>query len=176
MTLENIKSAIPECAKDIKLNLSNLLNTIDQSGLTEVQFYGISLAVAYALKNNDIINMLKSNTDSLSDNVINAAKIAAVLMSMNNVYYRAVHLSEDKGLISMPAGLRMNGIMQSGIDKIDFELMSLGISAINGCGMCISSHIKQLVHHGVTQQGIQTTLKLAAVLNALNFSLDPILK
>jgi AhpD family alkylhydroperoxidase len=30
------------------------------------------------------------------------------------------------------------------IDKLDFELLSLAVSAINGCGACMKSHERKL--------------------------------
>ncbi len=62
-------------------------------------------------------------------------------MAMNNVYYRFTHLAGNQEYRNMPAKLRMNVIGATGIDKIDFELFSLAVSAINGCGMCIDAHV-----------------------------------
>ena len=71
-------------------------------------------------------------------------------MAMNNVYYRFVHLASNKDYATMPARLRMNVIANPGVDKADFELWSLAVSAINGCGMCIDSHEKVLLQAGVS--------------------------
>jgi alkyl hydroperoxide reductase subunit D len=60
----------------------------------------------------------------------------------------------------------MNVIANPGVDKVEFELYSLAVSAINGCGMCIDSHVHQLVKSGVSKQAIQSTIKIAAVINA----------
>ncbi len=58
-------------------------------------------------------------------------------MGMNNVYYRFLHLVEDDEYAKLPARLRMNVIGSPGIDKADFELISLAVSAVNGCGKCV---------------------------------------
>lgn len=168
MSIEQLRSTLPDYAKDIRLNLSNLLGTIPQSGLNEGQFYGTSLAIAFALKDKALIKALaEDGATYLSPEVWEAAKSAATLMAMNNIYYRAVHLSEDNDLKAMPANLRMNAMLNPGVSKIDFELFSLAVSVINGCGLCIQSHVKHLVHHGVEKQAIQSTFRLAACLNAL---------
>ena len=65
-------------------------------------------------------------------------------MGMNNIYYRFLHLVEDGEYQTMPARLRMNIIGNPGIDKLDFELLSLAVSAVNGCGLCVTSHEKQV--------------------------------
>lgn len=66
----------------------------------------------------------------------------------------------------MPANLRMNIIGNPGIEKVDFELMSLAVSAINGCGMCIDAHVNEVVNAGISKQGVQSTIRIASVLNA----------
>ena len=86
---------------------------------------------------------------------------------MNNVYYRFLHLVSEKEYQTMPAGLRMSVIGNPGIPKADFELMSLAVSAINGCGLCIDSHEKVLRKEGVTAQAIQSAVRIAAVLQAV---------
>ena len=93
-------------------------------------------------------------------------KAATTIMAMNNIYYRFVHLASGEDYARMPAGLRMNVIGNPGIEKVDFELYSLAVSAINGCGMCIDAHVAQLEKAGVSKSGIQHTIKIAAVVNA----------
>jgi alkyl hydroperoxide reductase subunit D len=66
----------------------------------------------------------------------------------------------------MPAGLRMRGIMDHGIEKVDFEVFSLAVSIINGCGMCIDAHANQLIKHGMSKNQIQMIAKIAAVVNS----------
>jgi alkyl hydroperoxide reductase subunit D len=67
----------------------------------------------------------------------------------------------------MPARLRMNFIGSHGIAKTDFELMSLAVSAMNGCGMCIDSHERVLLEHGVKADAIQSAVRIAAVMKAI---------
>ena len=165
MSLENLKNNIQDYAKDIRLNLGTVITTAQ--GLSANQALGVALACAYTTKNSSVIeNILTEAKDKLSEAEINAAKSASVIMAMNNIYYRATHLSEDEDLQKMPAGLRMQVIGNPGIDKLDFELYALAVSAINGCGACVAAHVKQAVHTGVTKQGVQSSLKIAAVINA----------
>lgn len=172
MSFEQLKQQVPDFAKDIRLNLSNLFGNMAQSGLSESQFYGTALAIAYSLKNKRIIDSLLTDGEAhLSFEVQEAAKIAATIMAMNNIYYRAIHLAENKELSLMPANLRMNAMTNSGVPRVDFELFALAVSSINGCGMCIHSHVKQLLEHEVSKVEIQTVLRLAAVLNALALTL-----
>ena len=168
MKLEQLKENLPDYAKDIRLNLSNLFGNIESSGLTSTQFYGSALAIAYSLKNKTLIRTLEFECQNAGfSDLFFAAKTAATLMAMNNIYYRAIHLAENKELSAMPANLRMNGLIHHGIDKVDFELFALAVSAINGCGLCVHSHVKQLLAHSVIKIAIQSVLRLAATLNAL---------
>ncbi|KTD15038.1 carboxymuconolactone decarboxylase family protein [Legionella israelensis] len=167
MSIEMIKQQLPDFAKDIRLNLSNLFSNIEQTGLAPVQFYGVALAVAYSLKNSSLIEAIQAEVGSdYQPELEEAAKTAATLMAMNNVYYRFIHLVEDKEFASMPAQLRMNGLNTHGVDKLDFELYALAVSSINGCGLCMASHTRQLVQHGLSRKAIQSVIRLAAVLNA----------
>ena len=88
-------------------------------------------------------------------------------MAMNNVYYRFVHLASNPEYGTMPARLRMNAIGAPGIEKEDFELFSLAVSAINGCGMCIDSHERVLQQHGVKPETVHTAARIAAVIKAV---------
>lgn len=165
--LEGLKALIPDTAKDIRLNLSAVLRTAPGTGLSENQIWGVALASAYATRHPAVIAAVKGEAAAvLSDAEKAAAESAAAVMAMNNIYYRFVHLSGDTHYSQMPAGLRMNALGSPGIEKTDFELYSLAVSALNGCGMCIEAHIRQVEHGGITREGVQHAVKIAAVLNA----------
>jgi alkyl hydroperoxide reductase subunit D len=93
-------------------------------------------------------------------------------MGMNNVYYRFLHLVGDADYQTMPARLRMNVMANPGIDKLDFELYSLAVSAVNGCGLCIESHEKLLRKHEVSREAIQSAVRIAAVVHAVAVVLE----
>ncbi|MFT6333011.1 MAG: alkyl hydroperoxide reductase subunit D [Lentimonas sp.] len=161
-----------EYSRDIKLNLSSVLKADPESALQENQIYGIALACAYSTKNSDLVEfILEKSVEKISASEIEAAKAAATIMAMNNIYYRFVHLVSDKAYLQMPAKLRMNIIGNSGVDKIDFELFSLAVSTINGCGLCIDSHVKQLVNSKVDKSTIAHTVRVSSVVNAVAQSL-----
>lgn len=168
MNIEQLKNQLPDYAKDIKLNLNNILTTEGAPDLTQKQIYAIALASAYATKNSDVIAAIQNAaTEHLQENDIVAAKAAASIMAMNNVYYRFVHLTSDKSFATLPAKLRMNIIANPGVDKIDFELNCLAVSALNGCGMCMDAHANELTKAGMSKIAVQSTVRIAAVLNAL---------
>ena len=168
--LDSLKSLIPAYAKDIKLNLSSLLN--DET-LTQQQHWGTLLASALATRQATVIAAANADAlDHLSAEAYDAVKAASAVMAMNNIYYRFVHLASNKEYQTMPAKLRMNVIGNPGVDKVDFELWSLAVSAINGCGMCIDAHEATLREHGVGSLEIQTAIRIASTINAVAAVLD----
>lgn len=170
MSLESLKSRLPDPAKDIKLNLGSLLN---EQALSSQQFWGTVLASALATRNADLIAAAGADAATqLSEEALGAAKAAASIMAMNNIYYRFVHLASEKTYQTLPAKLRMNVIGRPGVEKADFELWSLAVSAINGCGMCIDAHEVELRKAGVTTEAIQAAVRIAAILHAVAATLE----
>jgi alkyl hydroperoxide reductase subunit D len=164
MAFDALRDTLPDYAKDIKLNLGSLAN--DQT-LSEQQKWGAFLACAHATGVPALVRALEAETDAkLTSEARNAAKAAAAVMGMNNVYYRSLHLLKNDEYRSLRAGLRMNVIANPGVDRGDFELWCLAVSAVNGCGACLDSHEEELRKRDFTAAQIQAALKIAAVVNA----------
>lgn len=167
MSLEQIRDALPDYARDIRLNLGSVLTPQGAPGLSEKQIASIALATAIAARNVELARAVEDWARSrLDDTSIAGARAAAAVMGMNNVYYRFLHLVEDEEYGKLPARLRMNVIGNPGIDRLDFELLSLAVSAVNGCGLCITSHERKLREHGVTREAVQSAVRIAAVIHA----------
>jgi alkyl hydroperoxide reductase subunit D len=173
MSIEQLKNQMPDFAKDIKLNLSMVLSEEGAPDLSLKQLLGVALASAYATKNQQVIAALVAEMNGqLAENEIAAAKSAAAIMAMNNIYYRFTHIVSDKAYATMPAKLRMNVIGNPGVSKVDFELNCLAVSAINGCGMCIDAHAHELTKAGLSKLAIQSTVRIASVVSAAAFSVE----
>ncbi len=166
MSLSQLTARLGDSAKDIKLNVSSVLSEEGAPDLNANQIAGIALASAYATKNSALVHALLDQT-ILSEAEVHAAKAAATIMAMNNIYYRFTHLVGDKDFSTMPARLRMNVIGNPGIAKVDFELFSLAVSAINGCGMCMEAHVHEVIKAGLSKTAVQSTIRIASVVNAL---------
>ena len=170
MSIDALKTAIPDYAKDIRLNLSSIAR--DET-LSPEQLWGCLLASALATRNALLARTIAGIAQGLmSPTAFNAAKTAAAIMAMNNVDYRATHLMTAKDYASLPAKLRMNALANPGADKADFELWSLAVSAVNGCGMCLDAHEAELRKAGVPNTAIQTALRVAAIVHAAATVLD----
>ena len=164
MSIDSLKSALPSYAKDIKLNLGSVTGT---SQLSEQQLWGTVLATALSTKSAQVIAAVSAEAgDYLSAEAFEAAKAAAAIMAMNNVYYRSTHLIGDETYSTLPAKLRMSVIAKPGVEKVDFELWCLAVSAVNGCGRCLESHEKVLREAGMSRELVQEALRIAAVVNA----------
>lgn len=166
MSISELRNTLGDHAKDIKINLGNVLTEEGAPELSQTQIHLVALASAYATKNTALINALQAEAAvNLSEAQLLATKSAATIMAMNNVYYRFVHLVGDAEYAKMPANLRMQVLAGHGIEKTDFELMALAVSAINGCGMCMESHTKILEKHSISKTAIQSAIRIAAVVN-----------
>lgn len=166
MSLDSLRDALPAYAKDLSLNLSTLAG---ETTLEEQQKWGTFLASAYAVGAGPVIRAVEGEVEArLTPEVRDAAKAAAAIMGMNNVYYRSLHLMHNGDYRTLPAKLRMNVLANPGAPKIDFELWSLAVSAINGCGACLDSHEAELRKHGVNSVQVQTALRIASVVNAVS--------
>lgn len=169
MALAELAQTLPDFARDLRLNLSSLLN---EAALTDQQKFGTLLACAHATGVKPLIAAAETDAAArLSPAALTAARAAAAIMAMNNVYYRFTHLASNPAYRTLPARLRMNVIGSPGIEKADFELFCLAVSAINGCGACVDSHEKVLQQHGVKTETIQAAVRLASVIHAIGATL-----
>jgi alkyl hydroperoxide reductase subunit D len=171
MTIDELLETTPPYAKDLKLNYSTLVKQNPE--LSEQQLWGTIVASAMATRSEELTAAaFEEGAQHLSPQAMEAAKIAAALMGMNNIYYRFLHLASNEKYATMPARLRMNGIRTHGIEPLDFELWSVAVSAINGCGKCIDSHEKVLKEKGVGEETILTAVRIASIIHALGAVFD----
>lgn len=173
MNVDEIKNLVPDFAKDIRLNISTILKDNGSPGLNEKQIAMLALATGYAARNAKLSSSIEEAAfDVLSDEEINAARAASAIMGMNNIYYRFLHLVENDEYEKMPAKLRMNVLASPGIDKVDFELLSLAVSAINGCGACVASHERVVRKHERNAETVQSAVRIAAVVHAAAVAIE----
>ena len=164
MSIDALRELIPAYGKDISLNLSSLAN---ETVLNDQQKWGSFLASAHAIGVGPVVKLIEAQAATvLSPEAMNAAKAAAAIMGMNNIYYRSLHLMKNHEYTTLPAKLRMNIIGNPGVEKLDFELWSTAVSAINGCGACMDAHEGELRKHGVPAAQVQTALRIGAVVHA----------
>lgn len=173
MTLELIKTRIPDYARDLKLNLGSVLTPQGVPGLTEAQLWLTAVASAIACGNPALTAAVETAAAAkLEPAQMEGARAAAAIMGMNNVYYRFTHLVEDEEYSRLPARLRMNVMANPGIDKVDFELASLAVSAVRGCGKCIVAHERVVRQAGLDREAVQSAVRIASTLAGVAGVLD----
>lgn len=170
MSIEELLESLPDYAKDLRLNWSSLANGTE---LNDNQKWGTFIACAYGARSPKLLSAVEPAAAAhVSPEVVAAAKGAAAIMGMNNIYYRFHHLSSNEKYATMPARLRMNILRTHGADAADFELWSLAVSAMNGCGKCVNAHEKVLLEKGVTEETILAAVRIASVVNGVAVALD----
>ncbi len=173
MSLNDIKSALPDYAKDLRLNLESVLTENGAPGLSDLQIRAIALASAVASRNAALTAAIDAfAAEKLTEAELGGARAAAAMMAMTNVYYRFTHNAANKEYETLRTSLRMNVMANPGIDKQAFELASLAVSAINGCSRCVDSHEKVIREHGTSAQGVQSAVRIASVVHAVAVTLE----
>jgi alkyl hydroperoxide reductase subunit D len=173
--LDELRDAIPEPARDIRLNLQSVLQP---GSLSPAQRWGVAIASAVATRNPRLRDaMIGDARVEVGADVIDDALAAAALMAMNNVYYRFRHMVGKESYSQMPARLRMQRIAKPLTAKADFELFCLAVSAINGCEMCIRSHEAVVVQGGLSEAQVHDAIRIAATINATAVAIElPVLE
>jgi alkyl hydroperoxide reductase subunit D len=170
--LEALRSDLPEAARDIKLNLQAVL----QPGLlSPAQRWGVALASGWAARNGRLSDaLLEAAQTEVDAAVVEDARAAVALMGMNNVYYRFRHLVGKPSYSDKPARLRMNWLAHPATNKVDFELFSLAVSAINCCEACIRAHEDAVQKGGLSEDHVHEAVRIASVVHACAAALETI--
>jgi len=171
MSLDALIDGLPNYARDLKLNYSSLVR--QNTELAPQLLWGTVVASTIATRSAALTQAaLAEAAQHLSPQALEAAKSAAAIMGMNNIYYRFLHLSSNEKYGTIPAKLRMNVLRTHGVDPVDFELWSVAVSAINGCGRCVDAHERVVREKGVPEETILSIVRIAAVLHAVGSVLD----
>lgn len=160
--LDRLNDADHRYIKDLKINVANALKA---PSLGEKDAVLLALGVAINEKATDLINALEALAQQrgATEKELNEVAACVSLMNANNVFYRFRHFMNKESYNNMQAGIRMSIMMNPVLGKEFFELLSLVISAVNGCEMCVTSHETSVKAHGASEQRIFDAVRLAAV-------------
>lgn len=157
-----LRKTFPDYARDLKINLQTVLG---KSSLSPEQTWGVALACAIAVQNKTLYKAVLADAEAaVSAEVIEDARAAAALMGMNNVFYRFRHLVGKDAYEKIPARLRMQRIVKPATNRVDFELFSLAVSAVNACEACIQSHEHVVREGGLTEQNVLDSVRIGSTL------------
>lgn len=164
--IDDVKSSIPDHAKDIRLNLDTV---VTRSGLDEVDAHACAYVAAIAAGNGGLAQEIEMNGPLFEAKAEReAAKTAAALMGMNNVWYPFVEMADDPSMKGLPAGLRMNAYAtHGGVSKKKFEMYALAASIVGKCHFCVKSHYDLLKKEGMTVQELMAVGRIASVINSI---------
>ena len=169
-SIEQVREALPDLARDVKLNLQTVLA---EGSLSPEERWGVAVASAAAARHPGLLQaVLADARRAVGEPVVEDALAAAALMGMNNVYYRFRHVVGKPAYAEKPARLRMNRIGKPATSKVDFELFSLAASAINGCEACVRAHEKVVVDGHLTEDQVHDAIRIAATIHAAAVSLE----
>ena len=162
--LDELRAAIPEPAKDIRLNLAAVM---EGGSLAPAQRWLIAAAAAFAARNPRLAEAVAGDAGQAAGaGVVDDARAAAALMAMNNVYYRFRHQVGKPSYAEKPPRLRMNRLARPAGTRADFELACLAVSAINGCESCVRAHERAVIEGGLTEEQVHDAVRIAATVAA----------
>lgn len=153
--------------KDLRVNLKN---TLKSNNLSPKETALIALAIAGNAKNEVLQNFftqLAEEHGATSEETGDAVACAS-LLAANNVFYRFRHFVDNDRYDKMKAGIKMNIMAKPKLEKEFFELVSLAVSAANGCEKCVKSHEKSLLKMDSTEKRIFDAVRLTSVIVSLD--------
>jgi alkyl hydroperoxide reductase subunit D len=169
--IDQLKDRIPGHARDLRINLGVIEGA---TTLSPQQAWGTAVTAAITSRNAEVITAVEQAAAGvLSADALTAARGAASIMGMNNVYYRFLHMmGDDSSYAEMPARLRMQIIGKPGVDALDFELWCLAASAITGCERCVQAHEASVRQKQGSKDQVQEAVRIAAVIHGVALTLD----
>lgn len=166
-SLEKLAAVDSRYLKDLKLNIGTVLKS---TNINKKEAYLLALAVVVNEKSTLLINAFETlaRKEEASNAEIAEIHACTSLMNTNNIFYRFRHyLPQNQYYNNTPAGLRMSIMMSPVLGKEFFELVSLVVSALNGCELCVTSHETSVKQHGATEARIYDAIRLGAVIKSL---------
>ena len=165
--LQTLDNSDARYIRDLKVNVGNVLVT---SHVTEKEAALLALAITANQKNNVLIagfQKLATEKEATIEEQ-NEAISCASLLAGNNVFYRFRHFQQKESYNTMQAKIKMNIMMKPVLGKEFFELISLAVSAVNGCEMCVNAHEHSVIELGATEERVWDAIRLAAVITSLD--------
>lgn len=152
---------------DLKINFKNSFDST-QLSKKEVALLGVALAVNAG--NKVLKQFFRDNalTEGATEAEIADAVACASLLSANNVFYRFRHFVNKEKYNEIPARIKMNIMARPVVGKEFFELISLAVSAVNGCEMCVKAHENSLIELGSKEERIFEAVRLASVITSVS--------
>lgn len=165
LSLELLEQGESRYLRDLKLNLSS---TLTSAHLTEKECGLLGLTVAVNNNNLPLTKFFSAYAEHWGATAEDTAEAAACasLLTSNNIFYRFRHFTQKEKYTQMPARIRMQIMAKPVTGKEFFELMSLAVSAVNGCEMCVNAHEDSLIKMGTTEERIFDAVRIASLVTS----------
>jgi alkyl hydroperoxide reductase subunit D len=166
MGIQTILNQLPAYASDIDNSIREIFFQ-DLETLARYQIFGIVLTVGYSLKNECLLNYIRSEAKQHLDNQeATACKVAVSTMSMTNTYYSFARKLENEEIKKMPSALSLNNLSTHNIDEKDFAMYCLAASIVNNCEYCVNIHTNKLLEMGCSFEMIRDIGRIVSVIKA----------
>lgn len=169
--IERLKARLPDHARDLRVNLGVIGST---TALSPQQAWGAAVTAAVTARNLEVATAIEEAAAlHLSPDALFAARGAASIMAMTNIYTRFVHtIGDGSDYADMPARLRTQLPAKHGVDALDFALWCLVASAITSCEACLREHEASVRDRRGTPEQVHEAVRIAAVVHAVARTLD----
>ncbi|MGM0589363.1 MAG: carboxymuconolactone decarboxylase family protein [Bacteroidota bacterium] len=166
-SLEDLTKGGSRYLKDLRVNLKNAMKS---DHLSEEEIALLGLALATNAKNEVLKEYFRAQAleAGASEEHMGDVVACASLLAANNVFYRFRHFLDKEEYTKMPARIKMNIMAKPKVEKEFFELVSLAVSAVNGCEMCCCSHEQSLLKMGSSEERIFDAVRLASVITSVD--------
>jgi len=166
-TLDLLEEGKSRYLADLKINFKNSFES-EYLSKKEIALLGVAIAVN---SNHTILRHFFTNNaqqEGASAEEIAESVACTSLLSANNIFYRFRHFLDKEKYNEIPARIKMNIMARPVNGKEFFELISLAVSAVNGCEMCVKSHEKSLIELGSKEERIFEAVRLASVITSVS--------
>lgn len=151
--------------RDLKLNFSS---TFTSAHLSEKECALLALSIAVNNNNKVLIEFYEQRALAKEATAEEASEAVgcASLLALNNVFYRFRHFTGKEKYTQIPARVRMQLMSSPVTGKEFFELMSIAVSAVNGCEMCVNAHEQSILGLGATEERIFDAVRIASIVTS----------
>ena len=165
--LEEMITGDTKYIKDLKSNLKAVLVS---DFLSAKEALLIALSIVVNEKNDLLINAFKVKALEAEASPAEVAETIACasMLAVNNIFYRFRHFTQKEAYQNLQARLRMSIMLKPVLGKEYFELMSLAVSSVNGCEMCVNAHEDSLIKLGTKEERIFDAIRIASVVVGLS--------
>lgn len=152
-------------SRDLKLNFNS---TLTSNHLTERECALIGLSISVNNNNAVLTGFFEKQAiakEATAEEIAEAVGCAS-LLALNNVFYRFRHFTGKEKYTQIPARVRMQIMSSPVTGKEFFELMSIAVSAVNGCEMCVNAHEESILKLGATEERVFDAVRIASIVTS----------